>query len=399
MAIKKIEVGDISNSVFQLLVLDAIHTVEIGHKATGTMLDGWQISVNLSTENQFVISYLNRTEHTSDILQYTISYQSKYIHIDSEYGVDFLDVFTEESENKYEQCLVKLFETEKDLIEGEISKKIMSQRLLDYIKIENTFPYLFNNITCLNVNSGQIETIRLSPYYDIITPDRLANYDGLIYRKESHALIYSEKKGACLAESLNQHGYGSVCTLSKTMIEEILPTGQKTTWIPLPAIEEITNVSLNKMLVLKDAENADSADVYLYLSTKGLFYKGEIVVTPMSIKKDAIVYDGVDKSFAITTLETGELAVLCLSGETKIAKKYNVKSVINPGDINNIASLQPFADLLTALSDTEICDGTKFESFGKNDSSSEFDFSAIVEIVREHWKVIAIIIVLIFIFF
>ena len=393
MAIQKIEVGEMPNKLFMLMVIDLVNGLV--KKTNGD--DGWKLSISSPAENEVEVCHICQGDEDTvcdQILQILISYKFNHIYIDGKWGVEYNRLVRREQKEVIENGTAKLLDFWVEVYLERISKLIM-KGLMEYVNMIDVFPYVFNDITCLNTNTGKVETIRLSPYFDILTPARLETYDAAIDYGGTHCIIYHEERNQCVAKSLNKNDYGNIYTLSATKIAELKPTGQKTIWIPMPAIEQMTSLPLNKILVLKDADNADSAYDYMYLSTKGIFYNGEVIASTLSLKDDAILYVDTDKSFAVCVLESGKVSIACMSGEAKTGKEYNIEAVVDRSEINTIASLQPFASQLAALSDTAICDGTKFEPFNchdeeesGNEASLGFNLGKLVEIIRKYWKII-----------
>lgn len=398
---KRIEVGNISNQLFILLTLDAIHGIdwELKKKEGSRDRFGGKMSIDIMSENEILLRYIDMKKQWDITSKISFTYKQDYIYIDGESIIEYkVYVSDDELVDKLEQNADEIVRAEVNMLVTGISQRIM-KIMAEYQNILNVFPYMFNEVTCLNVNTNQVETICLSPHYDILTPSRKSNYDGTIRRLESRFMVFDDERNLCRAKAFNRYDLGSLYTLSATLIEEVKHTGEKTTWIPLPAIEQETNLALNKVFVLKDAENAESANVYMYLSTKGFFYKGEILTATLNLKDNLILYTGIDKSYAIGIVETGELAILCVSGDVKTAKKYNIEAVLNRTEVNNIESLQPFANLITALTDATICDGSQFKPLNEQKdkvggATLGFDLGRLFEFVSENWKIILGIIVL-----
>ena len=401
MVPQRIEVGNITNQLYMMLTLDAIHTQDLAFQKCEDAKDNinGKMSIYIKSEKEILLCYIDISENWDMISKISITYNQDYIYVDGESDIDYKTYTPGDVVDEIEQHADKMLRFYvKSIVDG-VHHNI--KQMTEFLKMLKSFPYMFNEVTCLNVNTNQVETIRLSPHYDMLTPDRMSSYDGTIRRLESRSMIYDEKKNRCLVKAYNRYDYGILYTLSATLIEEIKHTGEKITWIPLPAIERETNISLNKVLVLKDAENAESANVYMYLSTKGFFYKGEILTATLNLKENLILYTGIDKSYAIGIVETGELAVLCVSGDVKTASKYNIEAVLDRAEANNIEDLQPYTNLLAALADVAICDGNRFRPSNSQDDKAEgnsatlgYYLGELFEIVRNHWKIILGIIVL-----
>ena len=409
MAIQKLEVGEISNKVFMLLVLDSIHSYELGIKKSEVskeLYSNMQISIAGRAENDIVLYYLESGKNFDYVFEISFTYKYNHIYVDGKYYLDFKEVFEDEQEKKIEENISKELEMLIEQNMSVLSRKIM-KGLQMYEDMVNCFPYMFNDVTCLNENTRKIETVRLSPYYDVLPPNRLATYDAAINRLEEHKMVYSEEKNKCIAQSFNRNGYGNFYMLSAEAIVEQKPTGAITVWTPIPAIESSANLPLNKILVLKDAENADSKPEYLYMSTKGVFYNSEVVAATISRNEIyELLYAEEDKSLAIGMLESGKVGVRCKSGDVETVKEYNIEAVVERSEANNIESLQPFTSQLAVLSDAKIYDGTVFEPFNchdeeesGNEASLGFNLGRLVEIVRKYWKIILGIIALLMLLF
>ena len=408
MAMQKLEVGEISNKLFMLLVLNSIHESEslLKDGESEASYSNCQLSIQGIAENEIKVYIINNDEITNSVFEVSFAYNFNHICIDYKYYLEFKGYLGAEQEAELKKIISDGLVLQVDVFMSSLSGNIM-KKLRNYENAVDCFPYMFNNVTCLNVNTGKIETIRLTPYYDILTPERSAIYGAAINRMEDHWIVYDEEKNRCLAKSFNRNGYGSIYDLSAVEIVESKPTGAKTMWIPIPAIEISAGLPLNVVFVLRDVENVDSNPDYLYMSTKGVFYNGEVTVATINQNDNyEILYVGDGKSLVIGRLESGKVRkvrVRCKSGETEIVKVYNIEATVERSEAINIESLQPFTSQLAVLSDAEIYDGTIFEPFNchkeANGSSLGFELGKLIAFVRNYWVAIIIAIVVLCVLF
>ena len=362
MAHHKIEIADISNNVFFLLVLETIHSFESSLKKKGmskTVIENVRLSIKGYAENKLILYYITETENMTIVERISFVYQSNNIQIEGSYKVDLICDY--DDEDQIEDAVCGRLNTTINIMVRDLTARI-KVGLQEYTNMANCIPYMFNKITCLNVESGKIETIRLTPYYNILNPDRLETYDYSIGRLETHHMVYDNSRNKCLATSFNKYEYGNVYEMSPYKIEEITSAKKKTTWIPINAIEQVSKLPLNKILVLKDTENADADLEYMFLSTKGIFLRGEVFAYTLKINNsDVIIYAGANKQFEITFHEAGQIEINYTTGETQINNRYNIEKVLDKQEAYNIESLKPYTVQLVTLRDMKIFDGTYFE--------------------------------------
>ena len=362
MAHHKIEIADISNNVFFLLVLETIHSFESELKKTEKseiVTEYGRLSIEGCAENELILYYITETEAMTIVERISFVYQSNNIQIEGSYKVDLICDY--DDEDQIEDAVRGRINTTMNIMVRDLTARI-KVGLQEYTNMANCIPYMFNKITCLNVESGKIETIRLTPYYNILNPDRLETYDASIGRLETHHMVYSDSRNECLATSFNKYEYGNVYEMSPYKIEEITSAKKKTTWIPINAIEQISTLPLNKIVVLKDTENTDSDLEYMFLSTKGIFLRGEVFAYTLKINNnDVVIYAGANKQYEITIHEAEQIEINYTTGETQISNRYNIEKVLDKQDAYNIESLKPYTAQLVTLRDMKIFDGTYFE--------------------------------------
>lgn len=368
MITQKLEVGEISSQMFMSLVLDAIHTQERWMAKSESNKREWQMEIKCEAEHKVLVTYKLQEPYYTAFCQVYFQFYSGYIHIKNGYCIEFKDGIRVEAEleEKIAKTFSKMIDLETNMLIDHLTRNIM-KNLLSFHNIINCFPYMFNFVTCLNVDKGKVENIRLSQYYDILTSEKIVTFGNtFIQRYEDHGIVYSKEEGACIASSLNRNEYGNVYTLSADKITELKPTGVQTTWIPICAIEKRTNLPLNKIIVLQDAQNAESQPEYLYMSTKGVFYNGEIVSATIGYKDRLIIYKDGNVLITACTLDTGTVAIAHCVGDSETIKEYNIKALEEISEANNIESLQPFTSQLAELADDVIFDGSKFLPFNDN---------------------------------
>ena len=366
MITQKLEVGEISSQMFMTLVLDAIHMREYNLAKTKAKVADWKMQIDCEADNEVVLYYLQLIGDVDMTMKVSFKYQSSYIHINNKYFIDFRGKRRVGNEDEIEATLSKLLDEETEGLIKFLTKNIMKEFLL-FTKMISCFPYMFNTITCLNVSTGKVEPIHLSSYYDILTLEKYEIQDLEIERLGTHTMVYSEENDICIANSKNRNGYGNIYTLSADKITELKPTRVETTWIPICAIEKRTNLPLNKIIVLQDAQNAESQPEYLYMSTKGIFYNGEIVTATIGYYEDRlIIYKDGNVLITACTLDTGTVAIAHCIGDSETIKEYNIKALEEISEANNIESLQPFTSQLAELADDVIFDGSKFLPFHDN---------------------------------
>ncbi|MBR6813390.1 MAG: hypothetical protein IKM50_02465 [Tidjanibacter sp.] len=351
--------------MFMALVLDAIHMREYNLAKTKADVADWKMQIDCEAENKVVLYYLQTMGDVDMTMKFSFKYQSGYIHINNKYFIDFRGNRRVGNEDKMEATLSKLTDAETNGLIEFLTKNIMKEFLL-FTKMISCFPYMFNTITCLNVSTGKVEPIHLSSYYDILTLEKYKIQDLEIERLGNHTMVYSDKDDTCLVNSKNRNGYGNIYTLSADKITELKPTRVETTWIPICAIEKRTNLPLNKIIVLQDAQNAESQPEYLYMSTKGVFYNGEIVSATIGYEDRIIIYKDGNVLITACTLDTGTVAIAHCVGDSDTIKEYNIKALEEISEANNIESLQPFTSQLAELADDVIFDGSKFLPFNDN---------------------------------
>lgn len=368
MITQKLEVGEISSQMFMTLVLDTIYTQERSIAKSESSKRNWQMEIKCEAEHKVLVTYKLQEPYYTTFCQVYFQFYSGYIHIKNGYCIEFKDNIRVEAEleEKIAKTVSELIDLETNMLIDLLTKNIMKNLLL-FHNIINCFPYMFNFVTCLNVGKGKVENIRLSQYYDILTSEKIVTFGNtFIQRYEDHGIVYSKEKGECIASSLNRNEYGNVYTLSSDKITELKPTGIETTWIPICAIEKRTNLPLNKIIVLQDAQNAESQPEYLYMSTKGIFYNGEIVSATIGYEDRLIIYKDGNVLITACTLDTGTVAIAHCVGDSETIKEYNIKALEEISEANNIESLQPFTSQLAELADDVIFDGSKFLPFHEN---------------------------------
>lgn len=368
MITQKLEVGEISSQMFMALVLDTIYTQERWMAKSESNKREWQMEIKCEAEHKVLVTYKLQEPYYTAFCQVYFQFYSGYIHIKNGYCIKFKDGIRVEAEleEKIAKTFSKMIDLETNMLIDHLTKNIM-KNLLSFHNIINCFPYMFNFVTCLNVDKGKVENIRLSQYYDILTSEKIVTFGNtFIPRYEDHGIVYSKEEGACIASSLNRNEYGNVCTLSADKITELKPTGVGITWIPICAIEKRTNLPLNKIIVLQDAQNAESQPEYLYMSTKGVFYNGEIVSATIGYEDRLIIYKDGNVLITACTLDTGTVAIAHCVGDSETIKEYNIKALEEISEANNIESLQPFTSQLAELADDVIFDGSKFLPFNDN---------------------------------
>lgn len=369
MITQKLEVGEISSQMFMSLVLDTIYTQERRIAKSESSKRNWQMEIKCEAEHKVLVTYKLQEPYYTTFCQVYFQFYSGYIHIKNGYCIEFKDNIRVEAEleKKIAKTFSEMIDLETNMLIDLLTKNIMKDLHL-FHNIINCFPYMFNFVTCLNVDKGKVENIRLSQYYDILTSEKIVTFGNtFIQRYEDHGIVYSEERGECIASSLNRNEYGNVYTLSADKITELKPTRVQTTWIPICAIERRTNLPLNKIIVLQDAQNAESQPEYLYMSTKGIFYNGEIVSATIGYYEDRlIIYKDGNVLITACTLDTGTVAIAHCVGDSETIKEYNIKALEEISEANNIESLQPFTSQLAELADDVIFDGSKFLPFNEN---------------------------------
>lgn len=132
--------------------------------------------------------------------------------------------------------------------------------------------------------------------------------------------------------------------------------------------ENVLNSTLNKIIVLTNSgENNDKS--YLYLSEKGAFYDGKVIMSNMQIENGYVIYSTYENALfvgvqdgAIHTMYLNRINDNDIDADQEI---YNIDTMVeinDISDINDIETIRPFVKELALLAGIESPDNTSPES-------------------------------------
>lgn len=209
---------------------------------------------------------------------------------------------------RYEKyyCIVTLscIGNNKIVIEQEADRELYSYSKDDYrmffeamnmaikhsLKLENreylsSIPSLlrYNPISCFNMETGEVENIRFTPDFRLLTESEWPLYD-VVYIDNVEEIINKEKVEIELRNMSN--GCGDIAIFDSRLYKRIrkksLYDASKNTeiyWAPIPNMS--WSVKINTPMLVKDVSSKN--EFWIYVSTTGLIYGENVVRTPMRV--------------------------------------------------------------------------------------------------------------------
>ena len=238
-------------------------------------------------------------------------------------------------------------------------------------KLVNLYTRAFNPVTCINMSTGDIESIRLTPNYTISRAMKISGlwrwmqYDALI---ECNKMDPDKKEGRLLCRDNNAH---CLHLFSNSMIVSSVPGSEDDddteAWIPLAPMLEGVPFELNKPLFVKNIDNLEVKNFWMYITTGGIIYDGRVLVATMRYEEEE------DSAKRFLVFKSAENTVKLLLAPSETIKMHvedgTTVEILNlavekTGDFDNIpendSSLSELKSNEALLPGDEYFDGTEF---------------------------------------
>ena len=354
----KLECGKISNEIFQIVCVNAINKTyqyddELAHK-----MAHWEFLIDLIKRTEFTISEIK--EHT--IISYNIRYDisDSTISIDGKWQTDY-------DSQEYADIIEKMCSIHMEELTHSIATCLKD---IDEVKeMVSRYNYVLNPVSCFNDETGEVEHLRLTPHCTLLNVNRHFDYNDIDV-KWRHILYLSEN-GKFIAAATDKYGIGKIYMLNNDAIAS-MQNSEKHIWWPICSIIKNSGIQINVPMLVKDEED-DSFSFWLFLTTSGIIYDDNTIISPLHFKEREIngqlcpclCYDSDNKSIMLSLLnEPG----FYISTEVYENRKF---SVIKTGNLQNHSDDLKLMALINRVSDLGKCeyyDGSEFKELITRDS-------------------------------
>lgn len=225
---------------------------------------------------------------------------------------------------RYEKyyCIVTLscIGNNKIVIEQEADRELCSYSKDDYrmffeamnmaikhsLKLENRehlssipSPLRYNPISCFNMETGEVENIRFTPDFRLLTESEWPLYD-VVYIDNVEEIINKEKVEIELRNMSDECGDIAILEsrLYKRIRKKSLYDASRNTeiyWMPIPNMS--WNVKINTPMLVKDVNSKN--EFWIYASTTGLIYGENVVNAPMRFDQEIDLKDSSEGDFMV----------------------------------------------------------------------------------------------------
>lgn len=273
----EIEVGKITPKEFQYAVVVNMHTM-----LSYSEDDSTKYYVNLLSEKEIMVDVREQFVRTEEDgykvececrLTYSINYDDGLIKI------DFLEWWV--SDSSFKNRIDKESEAQMHILSIGVEKTLKAVKRR---KLVNDYARVFNPVTCINMSTGDIESIRLTPNYTISKEVKIRDrwrWVGYDVFTNSYTMV-QDKEGARLLCSDND---SCLYMFSNSLITRSVPGSDDDddaeVWIPLATMLEGVPIELNKPLFVKNINKPESKNFWMYISTGGIVYDGRVLVSTM----------------------------------------------------------------------------------------------------------------------
>lgn len=331
----EIEVGKITPKEFQYAVVVNMHTMLSYSKDDST-----KYYVNLLNEKEIMVDVRDqfvRTEEDGykEKCEYRLTYSIRYA--DGLITIDFLEWWV--SDISFKNRIDKVSEAQMHILSIGVEKTLKAVKRR---KLVNDYARVFNPVTCINMSTGDIESIRLTPNYTISKEVKIRDkwrWVGYDVFTNSYTMV-QDKEGARLLCGDND---SCLYMFSNSLITRSVPGSDDDddaeVWIPLATMLEGVPFVLNKPLFVKIINKPDSKNFWMYITTGGIVYDGRVLVATMRFEDDEdsakrfLVFKSAENTVRLLLAPSDTIEMHVEDGTT--AEILNL-AVEKTGDLNSI---------------------------------------------------------------
>lgn len=269
--IQEISVGTITNEEFQTLC----HQIVIAYKGIYGMMQ----AKDIEPDRILAIELLSPCSISFGQYKYEKSYCIVTL---SCIGNNKIVIEQEADRELYSSSYVKddyrmFFEAMNMAIKQ--SLKLENRELLSSIPS----PLRYNPISCFNMKTGEVENIRFTPDFRLLTESEWPLYD-VVYIDNVEEIINKEKVEIEFRNMSDECGDIAILEsrLYKRIRKKSLYDASRNTeiyWAPIPDMS--WNVKINTPMLVKDVNSKN--EFWIYVSTTGLIYGENVVRAPMRV--------------------------------------------------------------------------------------------------------------------
>lgn len=277
--IREISVGTITNEEFQTLC----HQIVIAYKGIYGMMQ----AKDIEPDRILAIELLSPCSISFGQYKYEKSYCIVTL---SCIGNNKIVIEQEADRELYSSSYVKddyrmFFEAMNMAIKQ--SLKLENRELLSSIPS----PLRYNPISCFNMKTGEVENIRFTPDFRLLTESEWPLYD-VVYIDNVEEIINKEKVKIEFRNMSDECGDIAILEsrLYKRIRKKSLYDASRNTeiyWAPIPDMS--WNVKINTPMLVKDVNSKN--EFWIYASTAGLIYGENVVNAPMRLDQEIYLKD------------------------------------------------------------------------------------------------------------
>lgn len=156
------------------------------------------------------------------------------------------------------------------------------------------YSFVFNPVSCFNLDTGEMENIRLTPYCSVLKEEDclLCDVGKFPYGGHSygdHQLMLMPNENLCAAKDETEEDIGDSCALTERLIVKQHTSKfnadeeYKCSWLTLCSFIKDSPLKIETELYLT---SDDGRTAWLYLATTGIVYGKELVKAPMRLNTE-----------------------------------------------------------------------------------------------------------------